>query len=239
MINGITVITPVYNERGNLIKFIPIVEKVLCTEFDNFEIIIVDDSSPDGSGELADKFAKEYGNIKVLHRPKKMGLGTAYKDGFKLARGRLIVSIDSDLSHDPEMLPRMIREAETTDIVIGSRYVKGGKIEGRSAWRNLLSAFANWFIRIITGYGIRDWTSGFRVYRREVWETTMPKVECIKFDFQFESLYKALLDNFTVKEVPIFFHERSGGHSKFNMSEAFYFVVSVFKIMLDTRLARP
>lgn len=235
----VTVITPVYNERDNLRPFIQKVEQVLSGEFRNFEILIVDDNSPDGSGEIADRLAEEYDNIKVLHRPEKKGIGTAYKEGFQLSGGTYIVSIDSDLSHDPEMLPRMIREAETADIVIGSRYVKGGKIEGRSAWRNLLSTFANYFIRIISGYGIRDWTSGFRVYRREVWETTMPKVECIKWDFQFESLYKALLDNFTVKEVPIFFHERSGGHSKFNMSEAFYFVLSVFKILLDTRLARP
>ena len=239
MLNGITVITPVYNEGDNLIKFIPKIEQVLSTESDNFEIIIVDDNSPDRSGEIADKLAEEYGNIKVLHRQKKMGLGTAYKDGFELAQGQIIISIDSDLSHDPEILPRMIQEAETVDIVIGSRYVKGGKIEGRSAWRNLLSTFANYFIRIITGYGIMDWTSGFRVYRREVWETTMLKVKCIKWDFQFESLYKALLDNFTVKEIPISFHERSGGRSKFNIGEAFFFVLSLSKILLSTRLSRP
>ena len=238
MVVDVTVITPVYNEKDNLRKFIPQVEKVLSETLNSFEIVIVDDSSPDGSGAVALKLSNEYDNIKVLQRPKKMGLGTAYKEGFKLADGRLIVSIDSDLSHDPKILPHMIKEAETVDIVIGSRYVKGGKIEGRSMWRDLLSTFANYFIRAITGYGIRDWTSGLRVYRREVWETSMPKVACIKWDFQFESLYKALLDNFTVKETPISFHERTGGRSKFNLIEAFYFVVSFFDIMLSTRSAK-
>jgi len=234
----VTIITPVYNERENLDTFIPQVEKVLSSTNKDFEIVIVDDNSPDGSGEIADRLAEEYGNIKVLHRSKKKGLGTAYKEGFKLAVGRLIVSIDSDLSHDPKILPRMIKEAETVDIVIGSRYVKGGTIEGRSKWRDMLSTLANHFIRATTRHGISDWTSGLRVYRRKVWETTMPKVECIKWDFQFESLYKALLDNFTVKETPISFHERSEGHSKFNVGEALYFVISLFKILLTTRFMR-
>jgi len=231
---NVSIITPVYNERDNLRKFIPKVEKVLSETLNNFEIVIVDDKSPDGSGAIALKLANEYDNIKVLQRPKKMGLGTAYKEGFKLADGRLIVSIDSDLSHDPDILPRMIEEAETVDIVIGSRFVKGGGIEGRSMWRDLLSTLANYFIRTITGYGISDWTSGLRVYRREVWETTMPKVECIKWDFQFESLYKALFDKFTVREIPIIFHERLEGHSKFSVNEAFYFVISFFHILLRT-----
>lgn len=234
----VTIITPVYNERENLCKFIPRVEKALSTMEKDFEIVIVDDNSPDGSGKVADEFAEEYGNIQVLHRQKKMGLGSAYKEGFQLAKGRVIVSIDSDLSHEPEILPHLIREAESVDIVIGSRFVKGGKIEGRVAWRDILSAFANHFIRVMTGYKIMDWTSGFRVYRREVWETTIPNVNCIKWDFQFEFLYKALLDNYKVKETPITFHERAGGHSKFSLIEALYFVFSLFKIFLGARLSR-
>jgi len=238
MAMDVTIITPVYNERENLLKFIPKVEKVLSETGKDFEIVIVDDNSPDGSGTVSDSLATEYKNIKVIHRPRKMGLGTAYKEGYKIAEGRLIISIDSDLSHDPKILPHMIEEAEGVDIVIGSRYVKGGRIEGRSVWRDLLSTFANRFIRTITGYGIRDWTSGLRVYRREVWETTMMNVQCIKWDFQFESLYKALLDNYTVKETPISFKERPGGRSKFNLFEAFYFVLSFFNIMLITRTSQ-
>jgi dolichol-phosphate mannosyltransferase len=230
----VSIITPVYNERDNLRKFIPKLEKVLSKTLKNFEIVIVDDNSPDGSGKIALELADEYGNIKVLRRPKKMGLGTAYKEGYKLTEGRLIVSIDSDLSHDPKILPNMMDETETADIVIGSRFVKGGGIKGRSMWRDMLSTFANYFIRAMTRRNIRDWTSGLRVYRREVWETSMPRVECMKWDFQFESLYKALFDNFKVKEVPITFHERLEGNSKFSITEAFYFIISFFKILLST-----
>lgn len=231
----VSIITPVYNESDNLCRFIQKIEEVLSETSNSFEIVIVDDDSPDGSGTIALDLAGEYNNIKVLRRPKKMGLGTAYKEGFKLADGRLIVSIDSDLSHDPKILPRMIEEAETADIVVGSRYVYGGSIEGRSMWRDLLSILANHCIKGITGIGIRDWTSGLRIYRREVWETTMQKVKCMKWDFQFESLYKALFDRFTVKEIPITFHERSEGRSKFNVREALFFIVSFFKILLSTR----
>lgn len=120
MIAEVSVITPVYNERDNLGKFIPQLEKILSESSIDFGIIIVDDNSPDGSGEVAEKLAEKFDNIKVLHRPEKEGLGTAYKEGFKLAGGRLIVSIDSDLSHDPRLLPEMIKEAEETDIVISS-----------------------------------------------------------------------------------------------------------------------
>jgi len=128
----------------------------------------------------------------------------------------------------------MIEESKKADIVIGSRFINGGGIKGRSMWRDLLSTFANYFIRAITGRDIRDWTSGLRVYRREVWEISMPKVECMKWDFQFEALYKALFDKFTVKELPITFHERLEGHSKFSITEAFYFIISFFKILLTT-----
>lgn len=229
----VSIITPVYNEKDNLRIFIPKIEEVLWKTSKNFEIVIVDDNSPDGSGKVAQELANEFNNIKVLQRQKKMGLGTAYKEGYKLTEGRLIVSIDSDLSHDPEILPSMIEETDNADIVIGSRFVKGGGIEGRSIWRDMFSTFANYFIRTITGRNIRDWTSGLRIYRREVWETSMPKVECMKWDFQFESLYKALFDEFKVKEIPITFHERLEGHSKFSITEAFYFIISFFKILLS------
>jgi dolichol-phosphate mannosyltransferase len=128
----------------------------------------------------------------------------------------------------------MLERVGDRDIVIGSRFIDGGEIEGRSFWRDLLSIVANRFIRFITGKKIRDWTSGLRVYKREIWESTMPKVECIKWDFQFEALYKSILDGYKVEEVPITFHERAGGASKFNLGEAFYFVFSIFKILLTT-----
>ena len=225
----VTVITPVFNEWRNLAENVSRIQGVLSSRSMPFELVIVDDNSPDGSGVLAD----EHGFIKVLHRPERRGLGTAYKDGFALAEGDFIVSMDSDLSHDPRYLPAMLREAEEADIVIGSRFVEGGMIVGRSIWRDLLSIFANRVIRILTGTRIRDWTSGLRVYRRTAWETIMPRVNCNKWDFQFESLYKAVEEGLRVREIPITFYERADGSSKFSSREALGFICSFFKIRLS------
>jgi len=227
----ISVITPVYNEIFNLERNINQIQQHLKSQ--NYEIIIVDDNSPDGSGLLADFLARKNPKIKVLHRKEKMGLGTAYKEGFSLTQGKFIVSMDSDLSHDASYLPQMIECAENYDIVIGSRFTDEGKIIGRSIWRDSLSLIANYFIRSLTGKKVKDWTSGLRVYRRETWRAVMPLVNCNKWDFQFESLYKALQEGFTVTEIPITFHERADGKSKFNLSEALSFLKSFIKIVYD------
>jgi len=229
----VTVITPVFNERRNLAENVSRIQKVLSSRSIPFELVIVDDNSPDGSGRFPDELAEEHGFIKVLHRSERRGLGTAYKDGFALAEGDFIISMDSDLSHDPRYLPAMLREAEEADIVIGSRFVEGGTIVGRSIWRDLLSIFANRVIRILTGTRIRDWTSGLRVYRRTTWETIMPRVNCNKWDFQFESLYKAVEEGLKVRETPITFYERADGSSKFSSREALGFIYSFFKIRLS------
>lgn len=228
----VSVITPVYNERRNLEENIGRIERSLSEARIPFEIVVVDDNSPDGSGALADEIAKRKTFVRVLHRPSKRGLGTAYKEAFPLTRGSLIVSMDSDLSHDPCFLPTMIGEAERVDIVIGSRFTGAGRIIGRSPLRDLLSIFANLAIRVTTGTGIMDWTSGLRVYRRRVWEEIMPHVNCNKWDFQFESLYKALGSGFTVREVPITFYERADGDSKFSLMEALGFIYSFLKVRL-------
>jgi dolichol-phosphate mannosyltransferase len=227
----ISIMTPVYNEKDNLPTFIRNLEQALAHDNRDFEIIIIEDNSPDGSGEIADDLAKKYENIKVIHRREKLGLGTAYKDGFKEALGDLIVTIDCDLSHDPSDLPLLLEEAREKDIVVGSRLIKGGEIKGRTIWRDILSYSANWFIKLITGYPIRDWTSGYRVYKREVLEEVFPQVECMKWDFQFDVLYVSLLSGFSVKEKAITFRDRGGGKSKFDLHEAFTFVTSVLRII--------
>jgi dolichol-phosphate mannosyltransferase len=229
----VSVITPVYNERRNLAENIERIETSLTGAGITFEIIVVDDNSPDGSGELADEIAQRKPFVKVLHRPEKRGLGTAYKEAFHLTSGQYIISMDSDLSHDPAFLPEMLKAAGGRDIVIGSRLTKGGRIVGRSPTRDLLSIFTNLIIRATTGLAICDWTSGLRVYRREAWATIMPHVNCNKWDFQFESLYKATLSGFRVGEVPITFHERADGESKFSAWEALDFVCSFLKVRLS------
>jgi dolichol-phosphate mannosyltransferase len=230
---SVSVIAPVYNERKTLKANI---EKIRLALKDYIhEIIIVDDNSPDGSGQLADELSETYSDIRVLHRPMKMGLGTAYKDGFHLTSGDLIVSIDSDLSHDPCYLPAMITHSQDYDIVIGSRLCSGGQIIGRGIVRDFLSIFTNFFIRKIVRKRIFDWTSGYRVYRRSTWQSIMPNVFCDKWDFQFESLYKALQMNQTVKEVPITFFERADGSSKFSAGDAVGFIDSFIRILLGLK----
>jgi dolichol-phosphate mannosyltransferase len=226
----VSVITPVYNERRNLSENIDRIEAALGGAGVTFEIIVVDDNSPDGSGELADEIARRKGFVKVLHRPEKRGLGTAYKEAFHLTSGRFIVSMDSDLSHDPTFLQLMLREAEDHDVVIGSRLIEGGRILGRNPIRDLLSIFTNLVIRATTGFAIHDWTSGLRVYRRTTWEKIMPHVNCNKWDFQFESLYKTTLSGFRVGEIPITFYERADGESKFSAKEAIDFIGSYLRV---------
>lgn len=229
----VSVITPIYNEAENLTTNLTRISKYM-KDYD-YEIIIVDDNSDDGSTEIAESFAERYDNIKILHRPGKMGLGTAYKDGFHLAQGDLIVSMDSDLSHDPFYLPFLIKYSEKFDIVIGSRLVPGGIILGRSWWRDWLSFVSNFTIRLLTGVNVRDWTSGLRVYHRDIWEQVMPRVHCDKWDFQFESLFKSIQAGHTVYEYPIIFFERAEGESKFNIKEGLVFFSSFFKILLGLK----
>ena len=139
----VSVLTPVYNEKHTLRKSISRIQDALCSY--RFEIIIVDDNSPDGTGKIADSLSESFSNISVVHRSGKQGLGTAYKEAFQYAKGGIIVSIDSDLSHDPSYLPRMIELTENFDIVIGSRLCNGGRIVGRSFTRDLASYLTNFF----------------------------------------------------------------------------------------------
>jgi dolichol-phosphate mannosyltransferase len=230
----ISIITPTYNEAETLPRFIESLTEALRGGYE-YEVIIVDDNSPDGTGAIAERLAERHGRIKVVHRPEKLGLGTAYKEGFKRASGELIVSIDADLSHNPEDIPRLLEAMREADIAIGSRLVKGGKIMGRSRWRDLMSISANGLIRLLTGQPIRDWTSGFRIYRREVLEAILPRVACKKWDYQFEVLYKALKSNYRAREVPITFRERAGGRSKFDLKEALTFMKSIFQVYLNLK----
>lgn len=229
----VSFITPTYNESKNLEKNIKKIQENMKNYF--FEIIIVDDNSPDGCGKIADQYAKTYNNIKVLHRKGKEGLGTAYKEGFSLTKGDLIVSMDSDLSHDASHLPALIEASKNADIVIGSRLCEGGSIEGREKYRDFLTYFANKVIQGYTSSHINDWTSGFRIYKRETWKNLMPNVHCNKWDFQFESLYKALKMNCTVNEVPIIFHERAEGASKFGISDMLLFIQSFITVVTNQK----
>jgi dolichol-phosphate mannosyltransferase len=219
------IVLPTYNEAENLKDFLGIVLKTQPA----FNIIIVDDNSPDGTGKIADDLARQDARIHVLHRPSKAGLGTAYVAGFKeaLARGAdLIFEMDADFSHDPRYLQDMLDASKKYDLVIGSRYVNGVRVEGWRFRRLLLSKFANMFVSYIMVRPVWDFTTGYRCYRRKVLESIdLDKIRSDGYAFQIEMVYWTFKHNFSVYEVPIVFRERKHGVSKLSkgvVCEAFW-----------------
>jgi dolichol-phosphate mannosyltransferase len=208
---------PTYNERENL-------ERMLRALGDKaVRVLVIDDNSPDGTGELADRLAQELGYVDVLHRDSKEGLGPAYLAGFRRALAsdaELVLEMDCDFSHDPAYVPRLIAAVEDgADLALGSRYVPGGGVRNWGLVRRLISAGGSAYARIILGVTIRDLTGGFKCYRRAVLEAIdLDAVESKGYAFQIETTYRALRAGFTVVEVPITFADREVGGSK--MSKA-------------------
>ena len=208
------VIVPTYNERDNVG---PLVGGLLA--IDGVRVLIVDDRSPDGTGELADAAAREHPDrVSVLHRTTTRGLGRSYIDGMRQAlagNADVICQMDADLSHLPSQLPRLLAAIEHADLVIGSRYVSGGAIEHWPRRRVLLSAFANYYVRIITGLEPRDVTSGFRAWRREMLaRIPLADLKVDGYAFQVEITWQARRAGARIVEVPITFVERRQGTSK-------------------------
>ncbi|MBN1954966.1 MAG: polyprenol monophosphomannose synthase [Anaerolineae bacterium] len=215
------VIIPTYNEKENIAS---LVRQLLDLPV-GLEIIVVDDNSPDGTGELADALAVESGGrVQVIHRPGKLGLGTAYVAGFRqaLAAGAdHVLTMDADFSHNPRYIPAMLEKASRGyDLVIGSRYVPGGGASGCTAPRILLSWGANGFARTMLGLRARDTTAGFRCYRREVLESVgIDEIRSSGYSFLIEMLYRAQRRGWQVGEVPIVFDNRQLGQSKISRHE--------------------
>ena len=212
-------ILPTYNEAGNIERFVAAArDKLPATA----RILIVDDGSPDGTGELADRLAAEHEEVEVLHRPRKEGLGPAYIAGFRraLAGGAdLILEMDSDFSHQPAYLPRLLEAAETADLVIGSRYIPGGGVSDWGALRRAISRGGSAYARVVLGVGVRDLTGGFKCFRREVLEAIdLDSVQARGYAFQVELTYRAIQKGFKVVEVPIVFRDRQLGDSKMDRS---------------------
>ncbi|HET8673657.1 MAG TPA: polyprenol monophosphomannose synthase [Thermoleophilaceae bacterium] len=211
-------VLPTYNERENIERFVAAVLPELATAAPEHRVLIVDDNSPDGTGDLADALAEQHERVEVLHRPGKQGLGYAYIDGFKrsLASGAdLVLEMDADFSHDPRDLPRLIAAAERADLVLGSRYVRGGGVIDWGLARRLLSRGGCWYARKVLGVPVHDLTGGFKCFRRKVLETLdLDSVHAAGYGFQIELTYRALEAGFTVEEVPITFRERQLGTSK-------------------------
>lgn len=209
------VIVPTYNERENLPRLVPLV----LAQDPHLEILIVDDGSPDGTGRIADQIAAEQPRVHVIHRPGKLGLGTAYVTGFKwgLERGfDFIFEMDADFSHDPEHLPTFLEAIQDYDVVLGSRYLHGRvTVVNWPMGRLLLSYFANIYARRVTGVPVADLTGGFKCFRREVLAAIpLDAVESNGYAFQIEMSFRAWRRDFRLGEIPIMFVDRDIGESK-------------------------
>lgn len=211
----ILIVTPTYNERENLEPFLAGVFGTVPSA----DVLIVDDASPDGTGALADEIAARDPRVNVMHRPGKMGLGSAYMDAFRwgLAKGyELFFEMDTDLSHDPRYLPDFLQAFDDgADAVIGSRNVPGGGVEGWGLGRHILSKGGSLYSRSILGLSVHDLTSGYKGFRREVLEAIdIDAVRSEGYSFQVELTYRSVLRGFRVDEVPIVFVDRRAGQSK-------------------------
>jgi dolichol-phosphate mannosyltransferase len=219
---------PTYNERENLPRVIDALEPL------GVDVLVIDDNSPDGTGELADRLAAEHGWVSVLHRERKEGLGPAYLAGFREALGgdaEYVLEMDADLSHDPAAVPRLIEACVNgADVALGSRYVPGGGTENWGIARRIVSAGGSLYARFILGLDIRDLTGGFKCFRREVLERIdLDAVTSKGYAFQIELTYRAVRAGYTIVEVPIVFADRTHGHSK--MSRAI-FLEAVMRVPL-------
>jgi dolichol-phosphate mannosyltransferase len=215
---SLVVVIPTYNERDNLLQIVHRLHAAVPTA----HALIVDDASPDGTGELADGLAAEDDRVQVLHRQAKDGLGAAYLAGFSWALAReyqVVVQMDADGSHPPEALPGMLEELAGADLVLGSRYVPGGTVVNWPKHRQLLSRGGNLYSRLALGVQIKDITAGYRVFRRHLLaELALGEVNSQGYCFQIDMAWRAVRAGFRVHEVPITFTERERGNSKMSGS---------------------
>lgn len=216
---GVWLILPTYNEAENIERIVAAALPQLAATGMEHRILIVDDGSPDGTGEIADRLAAERSEVEVLHRTSKDGIGPAYLAGFERAlagRAELVMEMDSDFSHDPADIPRLVEAAtDGADLAIGSRYVDGGGVTDWGRGRELISRAGSWYGRLLLGVSVRDLTAGFKCFRR----TTLERIDVDDvgtdgYGFQVEMTYRVLKAGLTVREVPILFRDRRVGASK-------------------------
>ena len=227
------VMIPTYNEKENIANLI---RKILELKIKSLHIVVVDDSSPDGTWKIVEEISKKEKNVHLLLRKKGRGRGSAGRDGFIycLKNGAdVIIEMDADMSHDPKYIPAMIRELSNADLIIGSRRIEGGKEKGRSLFRRFVTWGANFYIRMMLGIKIKDCNSGFRCFKRKVLEAIrLERLESKGPSIVQEILFKAHLKGFKIKEIPITFVNRTKGYSKLGISQlaAGYFMVLKLKV---------
>ncbi len=230
------IIIPTYNEINNIQKLIPDIIEL----YPNMDILVVDDNSPDGTGERVKEMGEVDNRIKVIRRHGKMGLGTAYCEGFRYMldnRYDLAIQMDADYSHDPKVIREFINNIEDNDLVIGSRYITGVNVINWPMQRLLLSFFANFYTRVITGMPVRDATGGFKCFRKEVLESIdLKKIRSNGYAFQIEMNFKTFKKGFRIKEIPIVFVDRIEGTSKMSKKILREAVTMVWKLRIRSIL---
>jgi dolichol-phosphate mannosyltransferase len=208
------VVIPTYNERENIAELL----KRIFAQRLPLEVLIIDDHSPDGTGAVADELKAQDPRVHVMHRAGKMGLGSAYVAGFRYALERdfdAVFEMDADFSHNPESLPEFLRELETADLIVGSRYLHGVTVVNWPLSRLILSYLANVYSRVITGMPLKDATGGYKCFRRQVLESIdLSRVRSDGYGFQIEVNFKAWRKGFRIREIPILFVDRRAGESK-------------------------
>jgi len=231
----IVVAIPCYNERENLPRLVPM---VLAAD-SRIAVLVIDDNSPDGTGELADRMAADDSRVQVIHRPAKLGLGTAYRDAMRAVADsdcRLFITMDADFSHDPKYLPLMIEEAQQHDVVVGSRYIPGGGVRNWGTRRRFCSWLGGMSVRAVLGlHSVKDPMGGFRCYSMSFIRKFGPdSIISRGFAFQGEMLYRFRRAGATMVEIPIIFENRSVGDSKINSGEA----IGLLKTLVALRLGK-
>ena len=233
---NISVVTPTYNEAENLPKLV----SALFTLPLDLRVLVVDDSSPDGTGKIADAIAAQDKRLSVIHRPGKLGLRSAYLNAFQqVLQGEVdvVVQMDADFSHDPAVLVDMVDKIASCDVVIGSRYVEGGSVDEH--WpleRKWLSAFGNFYSRSILGIPLRDVTTGYRLWRREVLQAMpLDRVRASGYVFQVEMAYLAYCLEYRIREMPIYFADRHWGQSKISLPIQIEAALRVWQVWWDYR----
>jgi len=226
------VIVPTYNEAENIGNLI---DKIFSVD-SNLHILVIDDNSPDGTAEIVKRISEKDPRVNLIQRPGKLGLGTAYIEGFKyaLANGyEAIFEMDADFSHNPEDIPRFLDALEDADLVIGSRYLTGVNVINWPLRRLMLSYFANLYTRIITGMPVRDATGGYKCFRAEALkQIDLDKIKTNGYGFQIEMNFRFWAKGFRVKEIPIVFVDRRNGVSKMNKKIILEAVFLVWKLKL-------
>jgi dolichol-phosphate mannosyltransferase len=235
----ILIIIPTYNERQNIGN---LVQAIFELGIDDLQVLIVDDNSPDGTAEVAKELQKSQPKLHLIQRERKMGLGTAYVAGFHFALRHSfewIMEIDADFSHDPKDIPRFMKACEMSDLVVGSRYVKGVNVINWPLSRLLLSIGASTYTRLITGLPLKDCTSGFKCFRREVLESIdLDRIQSDGYSFQIEMNFRAWKKGFRITELPIVFVDRRAGISKMSKRIVREAIWMVWKLKLMSLLGR-